>query len=168
MVGYDSYAGMLEMRVITQAWISYHRRKGRFTFRRMYAEAEIPNGRSTMIGFEMTTDRSYGRNRFTAQSVPEESWVFRAYLDGTAMYRLNKLKHMLNRRNCFNPINEVINKYFYLDTTVPTPLERDYGNNGEIRLLRRKPLSPYANMMAKRGSLGQYLVNKYNQREVLV
>jgi hypothetical protein len=162
MYGSDSYAGNLENRIVTQTWISYHRRKGRFTFKRIYDTNTDRYGRSNMIGFEMTTSNGYRNN------TSDDNWVVRTYQDGTALYRMNKLRHMLNRRTCFNPINEVMDKHYYLDTTIPTTLERDYGNQGEIRILRRKPLSPYANLLAKRGSLGQFLVNKYNQREVSV
>lgn len=156
-MGYESYARMLELRVITQSWISYLRTKGRFVFKRMHTA----NDNNRIIGFEMTKRRLYG-TRWS-----ENDWMFRVYCDGTALYRKNALRSLLNRRSCFDPIDAVVREYYNLDTVIQgvgdSYTER---YSTEMEFLRRKPLSPVLrNLAGQRSSLGQFLLTKYNVRE---
>jgi len=147
-----SYAQEAEYRVVQSSWNSNYRRQGRYVFRSMYES----NGGRTLIGREMVEyDRSGG---YRDRSNADNRWILRCYLDGTATFRKNKFNSDVNRYNVTQPFWIMLQKYYYVDTTIEAQSYRD-----EVVVLRRKPLSDYAKLIANaEANLGDYLVQKYN------
>ena len=156
--GYSSYAANLEQRVITQTWMSYHRTKGRFVFRRIY-EPEHQGDyyyHAATIGFEMAIrDGSYGWRRNRSAN----GWLVQVYQDGIALYKRDKLRSMVNY-TCRRSIERVMEHYFYQDAEMEGDTQHE-----KILVMRRKPCSSVARSIALRETnLGDYLVSKYNMR----
>lgn len=160
----SSYAKNLEQRVISQNWISYWRKVGRMTYRRMY-EPQTEEGQhrsQNVIGYEMVSNAvTPWQRRNNPALVNNEQWLFRAYHDGVGLYKKNLTHSLINRYPCHTDIDDVVFKHYYIDATLHDGDEYDYTD--EILILRRKPLSQYASVMAeKENNLGDFLIRKYN------
>lgn len=161
--GYSSYAANLEQRVITQNWMSYHRTKGRFVFRRIYEPGDDTTNyyHTSIIGYEMA-QRDGSRGPRTNRN--PDGWIIQVYHDGVALYKRNYLRSTLNNYPCFKEIDKVMRHYFYEDAEIEGGEEDTYYS--KIVVMRRKPCSSVARSIALREqNLGDYLVSKYNMRE---
>jgi len=155
--GQYSYANILEKRVITRTWSDAFgsRSQRKLTFQRMYANPQ-DRWRSLVIGHEMVAYNS-PRVRWRAP-VGAYEWIFRAYDDGTALYKPRLLRTYVRGYYACDAVDKVIAQHYYVDMTT-----NDDDFYHRIQVLRRKPLSSYARMAAQHeGNLGDFLARKYN------
>jgi len=156
--GNFSYANLLEKRIITQTHVSYWARtQGKLTFGRMYEPHtdDQQYWNRPCIGYEMVAYQSR-RARWQRDTVPD--WIFRAFHDGTALYKPNKVRRYVRGWAACKSIDDVVYEHYYIDTQIDGDMWED-----KLQVLRRKPLSSYARYAAQReNNLGDFLVRKYN------
>jgi hypothetical protein len=154
--GHNSYANLLEKRIITCTWVAWaSRTQGRFTFQRMFEPTNENQWNANVIGHEMVSYRA-GRSRWDRGN--GSVWIFRSYLDGVALYKPNLLRQYVRGWSCCHAIDEVVYDNFYVDAQIENGHYYD-----RVKILRRKPLSHYGRMAVQReNDLGEFLVRKYN------
>lgn len=164
--GYSSYAANLEQRIITMSQWTSHCTKGRFIFRKIYADINDTTWHGETIGMEMVTRTVF--QHWTRQSREAGEYIFKFFHDGIALYRKKWLHSMLYHWKSVRDIDQVINHYFYVDQEiVPSVHDNQWENEREtIIVMRRKPVSSLSKSLFASGlNLGDFLVTKYNMKE---
>jgi len=158
--GYRSYAEMIKQYLIYGRFYSgWQKNQGKYCFRVMYRPA--PDGEHRWsyhrepLGYEMVS-----RNMSTRARNPTDNWVFRAYVDGTAIVRRSAFYSM--RSPAVNAINNIISYFYYREST-QDDRNNEGGYNYRVEVLRRKPVNPY-HTAPNASDFGRFLENKYNQQ----
>jgi hypothetical protein len=157
--GYRSYASLIQERLIYgRFYAGWSVTQGRYTFQPIYSpefNADRYHSQRMPIGYEMIENSFQRYRNYTRQETPNDAWVLRTYLDGTALYRKWKVRSL--RYNCYSKIDRTLEFFYYKEGEVQE------GRYNKVQVLRRKHLNPQFITPTDAG-FGEFLQHKYNHR----
>ena len=148
--GYRAYAEIVKQRLIYGRFFAgWSMTQGRYHFRVIYDQDTSPryNFQRQPLGYEMA-------ERYLTPN--DNSWVFRVYLDGTALFRPYKLRQL--RYPTIRTITNMVEFFYYKEAEIPGEANRHL----KTHVLRRRPLNPQ-HIAPQATGFGDFLKSKYNQ-----